>query len=166
MYSLSACCKRKQQLAWIWLSLREPSNIRKHSPHVHLPNPSLKYAADTQKIYSSVLTYIFSHTLEPFPSSVHTQKHSHTRTHTHAQQEGQTSVLNKDRQWNRFSHPAGPLATQSDHQQTSILISITNTFWHLPSKRNTHCAKNKQITYIHFSTRIQACIGSTLVFNA
>lgn len=52
---------------------------------------------------------------------------AHTHTHVRALQEDQTSVLNKGRQWNRFSHPAGPLAAQLELQQTSILISVTNT---------------------------------------
>lgn len=48
---------------------------------------------------------------------------------------GGTPPLNKDRQWNRFSRPAGPLAARLEQQQTSSLISVTDVCGHLQSKQ-------------------------------
>lgn len=72
-------------------------------------------------------------------------------------QGGQTPALNKDRQWNRFSVPAGPLAAHLDHQQTSILISIANTLVTPAIRVNAHaCVAMITCTHFHLSLACNA----------
>lgn len=69
-------------------------------------------------------------------SHVSASAHAHTGVPTLGNGK-QAAAVNEERQWNRFSHPAGPLAARLEQQQTSSLISVTDTqvCGHLQSKQ-------------------------------